>query len=104
MSHLVSDREVFSGTKLSESTGAQNLEPIPLSSFTRLCLILRDDEMVHGALTASGQPLECERQYWRMNRGSFWETIAERVNDAHLTPQIDLRGILEGIDPSVPPL
>ena len=85
------------------SESLQSSEPITLSLFTRLCLILRDDEAARDALIASGQPLEREQQDRRVNRESFWEAIAERFNDPSLAPKLDLRGILENVDPSPAP-
>ena len=87
----------------SQTESLQSSEPFTISLFTRLCLILRDDEVARDALIASGQPLEREQQDRRINRESFWETIAERFNDPSLAPHMDLRGILENFNPSIAP-
>ena len=83
------------------SESIQSSEPITLKLFTRISLILRDDTAAIDALIPSGEPLEREPQ--DLNRESFWEAIAEKFNNPSLTLQLDLRDILENVDPSPTP-
>ena len=57
-----------------------------LSMFARLCLILRDDDAARPAHNGSGQPSTKQQQQNRVSRDDFWNTVAERFNDASPRP------------------
>ena len=63
-----------------------------MSMFARLCLILPDDDQARLAHAGTGQTLTKEQQQNRVSREDYWQTVAERFNDASVTPHAGMRG------------
>ena len=82
-----------------EGTGGQ----FTLSHFARPCIILRDDEEARLAHIGTGQPLTQHQQENRVSRDACWDTVAYRLNEMLLKPRIYLRGIIEDVNPAIPP-
>ena len=93
------------GQQLQSANGtAADVVTFTVSHFARLCLILRDDDEAKLAFAGTGQPLSQQQQDNRVSRDSYWETVSRRFKDETLNPRVDLRGIIENVDPSIPPL
>ena len=83
---------------------AADVVTFTVSHFAGLCLILRDDEEARLAFAGTGQLLSQQQQDNRVSQDSYWETVSRRFNDKTFSPRIDLRGIIENFDQSMPPL
>ena len=75
-----------------------------ISHFARPCLILRADAQARLAQAGTGQPLTKGQRQNRESRSDYWETLADRFNNATVTPQVDMHWAPVGeIDHSLAP-
>jgi len=70
-----------------------------LSEYARLLAALTREEDVKSALIESGLSRTREQQDCRVPRDAFWTTLVEkRFNDNNFKPDVDLRGVVDGVD------
>lgn len=75
-----------------------------MSIFALLCLIFRDVVQARLVHAGTDEPLTKKQQQNRVRREDFWETVAERFNDATFMPHADMRGApVRKVDVSVAP-
>ena len=102
----VFDTAGYSGLRQKVQSGngtAADVVTFTVSHFARLCLILRDDDEAKRAFSGTGQPLSQQQRDNCVSRYSYLETVSRRFNDETLNPRIDLSGIIENVDPFMPP-
>jgi hypothetical protein len=92
-------------TRCASATGAgDEREPLfSVNEFARLCAILYCDNTVRSSLIRSGLNLTRAQLDRGETRDEFWETyVSPRFNDCNCRPELELRGVLSGVDSTLP--
>jgi hypothetical protein len=92
-------------TRCASAIGAgDEREPsFSVNEFARLCAILYCDNTVRSSLIRSGLNLTRAQLDRGETRDEFWETdVSPRFNDCNCRPELELRGVLSGVDITLP--